>query len=316
MREGDLKAKIETRTTKKETEGIMWQKGGEEAFYQEYYSLFFNDFQYHSLFQTQYLAKLAELTGNNDNDNGRNQKEKVQETKKLVIDDAERKRASQIGYVFERQVDLSFKQGEEGEEGEGHHTQARFQFFSYDGILDESFATQMQMLLKHYDEESLMKLTLSSSLPVGKSLFPTHWQDQMNRQIFKDFLDFGDILGLSIDSEDNVKREMKETLTRHNGKRRTNESKKDKTKDSLMPRNVVEVEEVEDEESMMTTQRIACAFGSANTIDRDLVLKQLPAMKAFYALNPQVLDEVKKIVRDGLAFIGLDARQMHFLYKL
>jgi hypothetical protein len=76
-------------------------------------------------------------------------------------------------------------------------------------------------------------------------------------------------------------------------------------------------EEVEDdEESIMLRKRLACAFGSANTIDRDLVLKQLPAMKAFYALNPEILDEVKKLVKDGLELIGLDPQQMHFMYHL
>ncbi len=63
-------------------------------------------------------------------------------------------------------------------------------------------------------------------------------------------------------------------------------------------------------------KRLQCAFGSANTIDRDLVVSQLSSMKVFYAMNSVILDEVKDIVKNYVELIGLDAKQMHFMYTI
>jgi hypothetical protein len=62
--------------------------------------------------------------------------------------------------------------------------------------------------------------------------------------------------------------------------------------------------------------KYGCAYGSTTTFDQDLVLSQIPAMKAFYAMYPKVFEQVKEIVKERLHAIGLEEKQMHFMYRL
>jgi hypothetical protein len=91
-----------------------------------------------------------------------------------------------IGYVLDEHVDLSLqreivqKQSQGNELERSHIHDGRFQFFSYDDILDESFALQMDMLVHKFNEEEIMRSTLSPLLSLNNRLFPENWRDHIN----------------------------------------------------------------------------------------------------------------------------------------
>ncbi len=45
-------------------------------------------------------------------------------------------------------------------------------------------------------------------------------------------------------------------------------------------------------------------------------MKILPSVKLFYAEYPDILAEVKEVVRGGVEAMGLNVDQMHFMYDI
>ena len=216
----------------------------ESVFYREYYSLFFNELQYHSLFHTHYLALLTPFLSLSP-----------------FLSEDERTRAKHIGYTVGDKVryDERVRVRESGREN-GY----KFEFFSYESLMDETFAHQMSALLKDYHLDTLVqsKLTPSPTLSPTDQTLPHGWKHALTTNAFTSLLHYGSISNTT------------------------------------------------------TKLRSQCAFGSANTVDKDLVISLIPMMKAFYAVNPEILIVVREIVRENLQVIGINNSQMHLLYKI
>jgi hypothetical protein len=62
--------------------------------------------------------------------------------------------------------------------------------------------------------------------------------------------------------------------------------------------------------------RVSCAFSFVATLDRELIVQDLPRMKAFYSSHPLVLEAVRKVVKESLNLLHLQPEQMNFLFPL
>ena len=66
----------------------------------------------------------------------------------------------------------------------------------------------------------------------------------------------------------------------------------------------------------LETQRVQCAFSMVTKVDKELLLRDLPAMHAFYAAHPSVLEAVKRVTRETLDTLHIAIDQVDLLYSL
>jgi hypothetical protein len=191
------------------------------------------------------------------------------------------------------------------------------QFFSYEGLVNEAYQHQMQMLIANYQEiDSLLEIVrhaeksvLEEMNPSAAALLSRNSGSGLNSK------DSAPMINEEQKArESKIKAKFEETKE-HTGKHNKEKEIHDSIWWKLM--SFTQQWSEKDVTTRMAMKKLRCAFGSAaHLIDQDLVMQIIPNVKLFYTEYPEVLEKVKSVVKQNMKSIGLAPEQMHFMYSI